>query len=85
MWNFVAEAKRVLWAFVELAFLVVLALLLVHVLLGADAGSYVTSVADNVSKFAASASAGLIGVVTVLAIVYLVLVRRGRPGSRARR
>ena len=78
MWNFVAEAKRVLWAFVELAFLVVLALVLVHLLLGQGAGAYVASVADNVTKFATAASSGLLGVVIVLAIVYLLLGRSAR-------
>jgi hypothetical protein len=76
MWTFVATAKRVLWEFVELGFLVVLALLLVHVLLGAGAGNYVVSVADNVAKFASTASSGLLGVVIVLAIIFLALRRR---------
>jgi hypothetical protein len=83
MWKFVAEAKRVLWAFVELGFLAVLALILIHLLLGQDAGSYVTSVADNVTKFATAASPGL-GIVIVLAIIYLVLKRSGLPGPKAR-
>ncbi|MGE0061820.1 MAG: hypothetical protein AB7T86_07060 [Xanthobacteraceae bacterium] len=76
MWTFVTTAKRVLWEFVELGFLVVLALLLVHMLLGAGAGAYVVSVADNVAKFASTASSGLLGVVIVLAIVFLALRRR---------
>jgi nitrate reductase gamma subunit len=82
MWNFVAEAKRTLWAFVELAFLTVLAIILIHLLLGEGAGGYVTSVADNVTKFATAASSGLIGVVIVLAIIYLVLRRPGMPSSK---
>ena len=76
MWNFVTTAKRVLWEVVELGFLAVLALLLLHMLLGAGGGGYVTSVADNVAKFAASASSGLLGIVIVLAIVYLALRRQ---------
>jgi hypothetical protein len=76
MWTFVATAKRVLWEFVELGFLVVLALLLVHLLLGAGAGNYVASVADNVAKFASGASSGLLGIVIVLAILFLALRRK---------
>jgi hypothetical protein len=76
MWTFVATAKRVLWEFVELGFLVVLALLLVHMLLGAGAGNYVASVADNVTKFASGASSGLLGIVIVLAILFLALRRK---------
>ena len=75
MWKFVAIAKRVLWEFVELGFLTVLALILIFLLLGQNAGPYVASVADNVTKFATTASSGLLGVVIVLAIIYLVLRR----------
>ena len=34
MWKFVAIAKRVLWEFVDLGFLTVLALILIFLLLG---------------------------------------------------
>jgi len=78
MLKFVATAKLVLWEFVELAFLTVLALVLIFLLLGQDAGLYVVSVADNVTKFASSASSGLLGIVIVLAIIYLAL-RRMKP------
>lgn len=85
MWNFVANAKRVLWEFVELGFLTVLALLLIFLLLGKNAGPYVESVADNVTKFATGASSGLLGVVVVLAIIYLVLRRtKAESGSSTR-
>jgi hypothetical protein len=73
MWKFVATAKQVLWEFVELGFLALLALVLISLLLGPNAGSYVTSVADNVTKFATASSSGMIGIVIVLAIIYLVL------------
>ena len=76
MMDFIAAAKRVLWELVELGFLTVLALILIHLLLGANAGSYVASVADNVTKFAGAASSGLLGIVIVLGIVFLALRRR---------
>jgi hypothetical protein len=81
MWKFMATAKQVLWEFVELAFLAVLALLLIHLLLGSGAGGYVDSVADNVTKFATGAGGGLLGVVIVLAILYLVLRKSSWPAS----
>ena len=85
MWNFVANAKRVLWEFVELGFLTVLALILIFLLLGQNAGPYVVSVADNVTKFATGASSGLLGIVIVLAIIYLVLRRtKAESGTAAR-
>jgi len=80
MQTFVANTKRVLWEFVEIAFLVVLSLVLLSLLLGSNAGGYVTSVADNVSAFASKASSGLLGIVIVLAIAYLALRRmQGAP------
>ena len=77
MWKIVSTSKRVLWSFVELAFLVLLALILISLLLGQSAGPYVTSVADNVAKFATVTSSGLIGVVIVLALLYLAARRQG--------
>jgi ABC-type dipeptide/oligopeptide/nickel transport system permease component len=73
MWKFVATAKQILWEFVELGFLAILALVLISLLLGPNAGGYVTSVADNVTKFATASSSGMIGIVIVLAIIYFVL------------
>ena len=67
MWKFIANAKRALWEFVELAFLSVLALMVIFLLLGKGAGNYVESVADNVTKFAAGSSSGLLCIVIVLA------------------
>jgi nitrate reductase gamma subunit len=87
MWKFAATAKRVLWEFVELAFLTVLSLVLIFLLLGKDAGTYVVSVADNVTKFSAGASSGMLGIVLVLAIIYLAMRRlnpAGSPRGRAR-
>jgi hypothetical protein len=67
--------KRYLWAFVELGFLALLAILLIYMLLGPSSGEYVTSVADNVSKFASEASTSLIGIGIILAIVYMITQR----------
>jgi hypothetical protein len=78
MQTFVANTKRVLWEFVEIAFLVLLSLVLISLLLGSNAGGYVTSVAENVSAFASKASSGLLGILIVLAIIYLAA--RRMPG-----
>jgi hypothetical protein len=69
------KAKRYLWAFVELGFLALLAIILIYLMLGQAAGPYVVSVADNVSKFANDASASLIGIGVILAILYLITQR----------
>ena len=67
--------KRYLWAFIELGFLALLAILLIYMLMGQGSGEYVTAVAGNVAKFAGEASASLIGIGIILAIVYLISQR----------
>ena len=67
--------KRYLWAFVELGFVALLAILLIYLLLGPGSGAYVISVAANVTKFANEASSSLIGIGIILAIVYLITPR----------
>ena len=76
MMDFLESAKRYLWAFVELAFLFVVAILLVHLILGPDAGSFVASVADNVQKFVAGIpTPSLVGLALLLAIIFLITRR----------
>jgi hypothetical protein len=71
----IQTAKRYLWAFVELGFVALLAILLIYMLLGQNSGEYVSSVADNVAKFANQASTSLIGIGIILAIVYMITQR----------
>ena len=76
MLEFLDSTRRYLWAFVELAFLAVLAIILIYLLLGESSGSYVVSVAGNVTKFAGEVpTASLIGIGVILAIIYLVAQR----------
>ena len=73
---FLDKSKRYLWAFVELAFAAVLALMLIYLLLGQNSGAYVMSVADNVTKFAAAVpTPSLIGLAIVLALIWLIMGR----------
>jgi type IV secretory pathway component VirB8 len=69
------KARRYLWAFVELGFVALLAIILIYLLLGQNSGEYVVSVADNVKNFASEASASLIGIGIILALIYLVMQR----------
>ena len=71
----IETAKRYLWAFIELGFLALLAILLIYMLMGQSSGAYVTSVAATVAKFANEASSSLIGIGIILAIVYLISQR----------
>ncbi len=70
------KAKRYLWAFVELGFAGVLAIMLIYLILGQNSGAFVLSVADNVTKFAnAVPTPSLIGLGLLLALIYLVAKR----------
>ena len=76
MMDFLDKARRYLWAFVELGFLAVLSIILVHLLVGQDSGTWVTSVADNVLKFAKGMQPqALVGLAIVLALLYLIIKR----------
>lgn len=76
MMEFLDKAIRYLWAFVELGFLAVLSIILVHLLMGQGSGPWVASVADNVLKFANGMQPqALVGLAIVLALLYLIIKR----------
>ncbi len=76
MLDYLQKAKQYLWAFVEIGFLTVLAVVLLYLILGANSGVFVSGVADNVIKFAAAIpSQSLVGLAIVLAIVFLIANR----------
>jgi len=84
MREYVDIAKRMLREFIEIGFLILLALVLIHLLLGPTSGTYVTQVADNVAKFVAAVGApGVIGIAIILTLVYLI-APRWREGGRSR-
>lgn len=76
MMDFLEKTRRFLWLFVELGFLTVLSLILIHLILGENSGGFVQSVAGNVMTFAGEVpTPSLIGIGAILAIVYLVMQR----------
>lgn len=76
MMKYLDQSKQILWAFVELGFLLVLAAVLVFLLLGSGSGPFVTGVADNVMKFANGMQPqALVGIAIVLALIYLITKR----------
>lgn len=76
MMDFLDKAKRYLWTFVELGFLTILSVVLIYLILGQSSGVFVTSVADNVIKFAGAIPAqSLVGLAIVLALVFLITAR----------
>ena len=76
MFEFLDNAKRWLWLFVELGFLAVLAIMLLYLILGQNSGDFVESVADNVMKFANNVpTQSLVGLAIVLALIVFVAQR----------
>jgi hypothetical protein len=76
MLDYLQKAKQYLWAFVEIGFLTVLAVMLLYLILGANSGVFVSGVADNVLKLAAAIpSQTLVGLAIVLALVFLITNR----------
>jgi hypothetical protein len=70
------KARQFLWLFVELGFLAVLSIILIHLILGENSGTFVNSVVDNVLKFAGGVpTPSLIGLAIVGMLVYLVAQR----------
>ena len=70
------KVKEYLWAFVEIGFLAVLAVILIYLILGENSGVFVSGVADNVLKFANAIPAqSLVGIAIVLALVFLIARR----------
>jgi len=76
MMGFLEQAKRFLWLFIELGFLLILSTILIYLILGENSGVFVLSVVDNVMKFANGVpTPSLIGIAVILAIIYLVMSR----------
>ena len=88
MLDYLENAKRYLWEFVELGFAAILAIMLIFLILGENSGAFVTSVAGNVTKFANGVpTASLIGLAVLLALIYLIMQRMkaadsGRAGKK---
>jgi len=76
MLDYLQKAKQYLWAFVEIGFLTLLVVILIYLILGQNSGVFVSSVADNVLKFAnAIPTQSLVGIAIVLALVFLLANR----------
>jgi nitrate reductase gamma subunit len=83
MLAFLEKTKQYLWLFVEIAFATVLAVVLIHLIIGPDSGVFVSTVADNVLKFAGGIPPqSMVGLAIVLALVFLI-ANRFKPRDRA--
>jgi len=76
MMDIIDKSRQFLWAFVELGFLSLIAIILIYLMLGENSGVFVQSVADNVLKFAGGVpTPSLIGLAIVGMLVYLTARR----------
>jgi hypothetical protein len=83
MLEFLVRAKQYLWLFVEVGFLTVLSIILIYLILGDSSGVFITSVANNVMKFAAGLPAqSLVGLAIVLALIFLIANRMRERDQR---
>ncbi|HEX4555286.1 MAG TPA: hypothetical protein VH249_14940 [Xanthobacteraceae bacterium] len=74
--DLIDKSRQFLWAFVELGFLSLIAIILIYLMLGENSGVFVQSVADNVLKFAGGVpTPSLIGLAIVGMLVYLTARR----------
>lgn len=77
----IEQIRRIGWLAVEMALLLVIVCVLLNIILGADSGSFIGSVAANASQFLQAIPPGtFLGVVLVVILYWLVRARlAGRP------
>ena len=76
MLKYLDTARRYLWTFVEVAFLIVLLSLLIHLVLAPNSGGFVQGVYDNLVAFGnAVPGATLVGLGALLLLVWYIQQR----------
>ena len=76
MLRYLDKARRYLWTFVEVAFLIVLLSVLIHLVLAPNSGSFVQGVYDNLVAFGnAVPAATLLGVGALMLLVWYIQQR----------
>ena len=76
MLRYLDQARRYLWTFVEVAFLIVLLSVLIHLVLAPNSGSFVQGVYDNLVAFGnAVPAATLLGVGALMLLVWYIQQR----------
>jgi hypothetical protein len=74
--KYLDKARRYLWTFVEIGFLLVLLSLLVHLVLGPSSSGFVKGVYDNLVAFGKDVpSATLLGVGLMLLLAWYIQLR----------
>ena len=76
MLRYLDKARRYLWTFVEVAFLIVLLSVLIHLVLAPNSGGFVQGVYDNLVAFGnAVPAATLLGVGALMLLVWYIQQR----------
>ena len=76
MIRYLDKARRYLWTFIEVAFLIVLLSVLVHIVLGTSSGGFIQGVYDNLVAFGnAVPGATLLGVGALMLLVWYIQQR----------
>ena len=76
METFLTQLRRVGWAVVEAAFLLIVFCILLNIILGGEADSFISSVAGNASNFLQRLPAGVfLGIALIVMIYGLVKAR----------
>jgi hypothetical protein len=76
MIRYLDKARHYLWRFIEVAFLIVLLSVLIHLVLGTSSGGFIQGVYDNLVAFGnAVPGATLIGVGALMLLVWYIQQR----------
>lgn len=76
MIGYLDQARRYLWTFIEVAFLIVVLSVLLHIVLGPSSGGFVNGVYDNLVAFGnAVPGATLLGVGALMLLVWYIQQR----------
>ena len=76
MANFIAQVRTIGWAAVEAAFLLIVLCVLLNIILGSEANSFVTDVANNATGFLQKLPPGVfLGIVLIAAMYAIVRTR----------
>jgi hypothetical protein len=76
MMDFIGKARVWLWAFVEIGFVALLAIMLVYLVLGQSSGVFVLGVAANVVKFANEVPAASLAAFGIVGALLCWITRR---------
>jgi len=79
MTNFLRQLRTIGWAAVEAAFLVVVLCLLLNIIIGDKADSFISTVAKNATAFLQSLPPGIFLGLVLLVLIYGFLKSRLRP------